>query len=310
VPPIKVHLDSDIGGDIDDLCALAMLLGWHGVDLVGVTTAAEDRGRRAGYAQRALAIAGRSDIPIAAGIDVSTGCFRFAPRYPSEQDYWDEPVPPLPGAADDALDLLSTNIASGAVVVAIGPYTNLAALEIREPGVLSRAQLVLMGTSVVPARQGFPAWGPDDDYNVQLDTGAAELVLASSDPLVVPLGPCLETVVCRADLPALKAGGALAQLVARQVSAFDDQWGNAEHWGIRSAGLPDDMVNFLYDPLACATAVGWTGVTVSPLRLSWGRDTHGQLREWLDSAGKPFRVVTGVDGHQFHAVWLNAVQRA
>jgi hypothetical protein len=26
-----VHLDTDIGGDIDDLCALAMLLRWPGV---------------------------------------------------------------------------------------------------------------------------------------------------------------------------------------------------------------------------------------------------------------------------------------
>jgi hypothetical protein len=26
-----VHVDTDIGGDIDDLCALAMLLRWSGV---------------------------------------------------------------------------------------------------------------------------------------------------------------------------------------------------------------------------------------------------------------------------------------
>jgi hypothetical protein len=34
---MKVHLDTDIGGDIDDLCALAMLLGWSGVEVVGIT---------------------------------------------------------------------------------------------------------------------------------------------------------------------------------------------------------------------------------------------------------------------------------
>ena len=36
-----VHLDTDIGGDIDDLCALALLLRWKGVELTGVTTVAE-----------------------------------------------------------------------------------------------------------------------------------------------------------------------------------------------------------------------------------------------------------------------------
>ena len=35
---MKVHLNTDIGGDIDDLCALALLLAWPGVELSGITT--------------------------------------------------------------------------------------------------------------------------------------------------------------------------------------------------------------------------------------------------------------------------------
>ena len=31
----KVHLDTDLGGDIDDLCALAMLLRWKDVEITG-----------------------------------------------------------------------------------------------------------------------------------------------------------------------------------------------------------------------------------------------------------------------------------
>ena len=60
--PIKVHLDTDIGGDIDDLCTLAMLLHWPDVELTGITTVTEDRGRRAGYARYVLALAGRDDV--------------------------------------------------------------------------------------------------------------------------------------------------------------------------------------------------------------------------------------------------------
>jgi hypothetical protein len=35
---LRVHLDTDLGSDTDDLCALAMLLGWPDVEVVGVTT--------------------------------------------------------------------------------------------------------------------------------------------------------------------------------------------------------------------------------------------------------------------------------
>lgn len=50
----RLHLDTDLGGEIDDLCALAMLLGWPGVELLAVTTVADDRGRRAGVARYAF----------------------------------------------------------------------------------------------------------------------------------------------------------------------------------------------------------------------------------------------------------------
>ena len=54
----RIHLDTDIGGDIDDLCALAMLLGWADAELVGVTTCSDSGGLRAGLARHALRLAG------------------------------------------------------------------------------------------------------------------------------------------------------------------------------------------------------------------------------------------------------------
>ena len=35
---MRIHLDTDLGGDPDDACALAMLLGWPEVEMVGITT--------------------------------------------------------------------------------------------------------------------------------------------------------------------------------------------------------------------------------------------------------------------------------
>ena len=35
---MRVHVDTDFGGDPDDACAVAMLLGWPDVEIVGITT--------------------------------------------------------------------------------------------------------------------------------------------------------------------------------------------------------------------------------------------------------------------------------
>ena len=40
----KIHLDTDIGGDMDDVCALAMLLKWPDLEITGVTTVSDDQG--------------------------------------------------------------------------------------------------------------------------------------------------------------------------------------------------------------------------------------------------------------------------
>lgn len=125
----KLHLDTDIGGDIDDLCALAMLLKWPGLDLTGITTVADEDGRRAGYAKYAQAMAGREAIPVAAGADVSLGCYRFKPGYPKEEDYWPEPMSRHPGKLDEALELLKKSVEQGLIIAGIGPYANLYLLE-------------------------------------------------------------------------------------------------------------------------------------------------------------------------------------
>ena len=58
----KIHLDTDIGGDMDDVCALAMLLKWPDLEITGVTTVSEDQGRRAGYVHYVLSLVGRTGL--------------------------------------------------------------------------------------------------------------------------------------------------------------------------------------------------------------------------------------------------------
>ncbi len=68
---LHVHLDTDLGGDPDDVCALAMLLGWPNVEIVGITTTIDPDGERAGCVAYCLELVGRDGIPLAAGAAVS-----------------------------------------------------------------------------------------------------------------------------------------------------------------------------------------------------------------------------------------------
>ena len=303
-----LHIDTDIGGDTDDLCALAMVLGWPDAEVIAVTTVAEEAGRRAGYARYALDLAGRSDVPVFAGADVTLGCYRERPLYPDEARYWPAPIASRPAPHAAALDALARSIEAGVTVVAIGPYTNLALLERRSPGILRDARLVLMGGSVFPIRDGYPAWGNDYDYNIQVEVESARTVLEASRPTLVPLTVTVETALREADLPALRRGGPLARLLARPAEAFAADERMAARFGRTHAGLPDDLINFQHDALACAVALGWDGVEVREVPLAFSVEDV-DLHERVDRRGKPVRLVTVVDAAAFAEVWLEAVTR-
>lgn len=302
----KVHLDTDIGGDLDDLCALALLLNWPDVEITGITTVLEDHGKRAGYARYALALAGRKDVLVAAGAEAHLACFRLPADLPPEERYWPERVLPAPGPVEAALDLLRQSVEQRAIIIGIGPFTNLSLLERREPGILRQATLCLMGGSINPSLPGFPAWDYRTDYNVQADSRAAQHVFESARPTLVPIEVTAQTALRQAHLPTLRRSGSLSQLIARQAEVFAEDERIDERYGRTCAGLPHDIINFQHDPLACAVALGWSGATVKTLSLALKRDGDW-LHERVEIGGRPLRVVTRIDREQFNSLWLETV---
>ena len=305
---MKIHLDTDFGGDIDDICALALLLRWRGgVEITGVTTVAEIEGKRAGQVRRVLELEGRADVPVAAGADVSGGFYAYELGLPPEERYWNDPVPPLRNSTDEALRLLKHGIEQGATIIGIGPYTNLYLLELEHPGILREAKIFLMGGFVYPLRAGFPDWKNEFDFNKQIDVRSAQYVFERCAPVLVPISVTAETFFRRAYINVLEGSGALGKLLAKQARAFAEDEKYEEIYGKTCPRLPADTINFQHDPLTAAIALGWSdGVEISQIPLK-SEVRNGTLYQAIDPNGKPTRVVTGIDGKRFSEFWLETV---
>src|ERR1051325_3316135 len=63
----KVIFDTDIGDDVDDAYALALLVHQPGIEILGVTTAFGETPKRAEVAAKLLHVMGRDDVPVFAG---------------------------------------------------------------------------------------------------------------------------------------------------------------------------------------------------------------------------------------------------
>lgn len=304
----KIHLDTDLGGDMDDLCALAMLLRWEDVEITGITTVAEANGRRAGYVHHVLELEGRGNIPVAAGADVSQGFYRYPKLdFPDEERYWSNPIHPSPNPVANAIELLKQSIEQGSTLIAIGPFTNLYLLDLQYPGILIDVKLSLMGGYIFPIRAGFPQWGNEMDWNIQVDVKSAKHVIENSNPTLIPLTVTVETALRRAYLDDLRESGTLGELMAQQAEAFAMDEQNEKKFGETCEGLPNDIINFLHDPLACAIPLGWNdGVETQELPLAI-EEKDGWLNERIDPSGKPIHVVTRADGPRFNEFWLDKI---
>ncbi len=184
---IPVILDTDIGTDIDDTWALALLLKSPELDLRLVATDTGDTEYRARVAARMLEIAGRGQVPIGIGIPFDS--------LPAPQEPWvaDYKLSAYPGPIyqDGVGAIIETIMGSPEQVtlICIGPVPNVAAALEREPRIAQRARFVGMHGSL---RRGYG--GSDQahaEYNVYADPGAFRKALeAPWDIAITPLDTC------------------------------------------------------------------------------------------------------------------------
>lgn len=186
--PIPVILDTDIGDDIDDTWALALLLRSPELDLRLVVTDYGDTHYRARLVAKLLEVAGRTDVPIGVGIRQAE---KGGPQAAWLGDYSLEKYPGKVHA-DGVQALIDTAMASKEPVtlIAIGPPPNLEAALEREPRLAGRLRFAGMYGSV---RRGYGGKAtPDPEWNVKAAPAAARAVLGApwAAGIVTPLDTC------------------------------------------------------------------------------------------------------------------------
>jgi len=274
---------------------------------VGITTSTEIAGKRAAMARYIVRLAGKRSVPVAAGAAGKLGPapWPILPGISAESQFWPDELEPVNSNPGEVVDLLDANVARGATVVAIGPLTNLAAYEAIRPGRLATVPVFICGGWINFARSGFPQWSWDFDYNIQQDQEASRLVVSRCAPTLIPISITAEVFLREADLPRLEAEGPLGRLIADQAK-LQAALEKKQEYGRQFSQLPDDLLNFHYDPLTCAAAVGWDGLEFCDLPIALdNRDGFILMRP--DANGVPVRLATAVDGPRFNRDWLDAV---
>src|SRR5579859_5102891 len=143
-PKIPILLDTDIGTDIDDAFAVALILRSPELDLLGVTTVSGDTQARARLAAKMLWEDGRRQVPVAAG--------EPGKPLPIDQCRWAAGFTSPQLLREKAVDFLKRQIEKkpGEItLVAIGPLTNIAALLRTDPSIAHKIKrIVLMGGAI------------------------------------------------------------------------------------------------------------------------------------------------------------------
>jgi inosine-uridine nucleoside N-ribohydrolase len=252
---------------------------------------------------------GRDDIPVASGARISMTTGKVASPFTGDTRYWPDPVEPQLSGAADAMDLLETSIRGGATVVCIGPVTNIAMFETFRGDMLRDRRLVVMGGYVAAPDAGFPQWGAEHDWNVQWDTRAMETVVNMDVSLtLVPYPVTMHATLTMRDLERIEQTGQVGQLIALQSRSRAED-ADMTTIGRNHPAMPDDLMNFHYDPVAVAVALGWEGAKVERQKLMPYVE-NGILSFETSPTGRPIDVCTAVDGEAFTAVFVNAIREA
>ncbi len=185
---IPVVLDTDIGDDIDDTWALAMLLRHPKFDVKLITTTHGSAEYRARLICKLLEVAGRTDIPVGLGAGGRGGGDRQL-EWVREYKLADYRGKVHEDGVQALIDVVMKSD-QAITLIAIGPLETMAEALKREPGIAPKSIFVGMQGSVRVGYGGKPK--PEPEWNVKCDIKASKAVFAANwkQALITPLDTC------------------------------------------------------------------------------------------------------------------------
>jgi inosine-uridine nucleoside N-ribohydrolase len=247
--PAPVILDTDIGDDIDDTWALALLLKSPELDLKLVVGDYGEAPYRARLLAKLLERAGRTNVPVGMGLDI-------APHGDGRQAAWikNYDLKAYPGKVhpDGVQAIVDTimNSPQTVTLICIGPVPNIAEALKREPRIAQHARIVAMAGSVRVGYNG--AKPPQAEWNVKCDPKAMQSVFAAPwDITITPLDTCGLVIL---------SGDRYRRVREATDRNVADVIANYRIWLVNQPTLPADMADkrssTLFDPVAVYLAIG------------------------------------------------------
>lgn len=176
---LPLILDTDIGDDVDDALALALICNSPEIELRGVTTVFRNAPRRSALAEHLLKNWKREKVPVFSGSSKPL----LQPYDPQVGTQFQILKPEnLEKTTRHAIDFLIEAVGAGKdeppktplTIAAIGPLTNIALAIAREPQLVCSARLVMMGGMWDSSSPDFTA-----EWNIKSDPEAAAMVFES-----------------------------------------------------------------------------------------------------------------------------------
>ena len=245
---IPVLLDCDPGQD--DAIALLLAIASPELELLGVSTVAGNQtlDKVTANAIRVLELAGRGDVPVAAGADRPLAGKLVVAADAHGETGLDGPDLPPPRARpleQEATDFLAGRIVASdtpVTLVSTGPLTNVARLlDEHADAAAALGRIVLMGGAIAEGNQTASA-----EFNVWVDPEAAARVFSSGlDVTMVGLDVTNRAVLTPEHADLLRRGGRICKAVAAMLDFYGCYYDEAYRLG----GCP------VHDALAVAHVV-------------------------------------------------------
>jgi inosine-uridine nucleoside N-ribohydrolase len=301
-----IILDCDPGHD--DAIAMLLALASPEVELVAVTTVAGNQtlDKTTTNALRVLELAGRSDVPVAAGADRPLVRERNVAAHVHGESGMDGPELAEPTGSPvegHAVDLLAREIRArdGALtLVPTGPLTNVALLLALHPDARPE-RIVLMGGSVGEGNRT-----PAAEFNVWADPEAAHRVFTSGiDVTMIGLDVTHQALIGEAHADDLRSLGRVGAFVADLVGFYAR---------FHRKLYPELGGSPMHDPVAVAYVLQPGLVDVRPASIEidcgWGQGRGRTNVDWRgrhDGHEPNAHVALGIDADAFRALLFERI---